>query len=128
MGCFFLKGTPVEPKSVAEVSSYDTEVSWQVWVKTDSLVPIQPRKKSVNFAPGSQTVEISNLIGLVFRKGTLVEPKTVAGVLSDDTEKSWEVWGKTDSWFPIQLRKKSNFLEKARRPKFQISSIGFISR
>ena len=107
MGCFFLKGAPVEPKSVVEVSSYDTEVSWQVWVKTDSLVPIQPRKKSVNFAPASQRVQISNLMGLVFLKGTLVEPKTVAGVSSDDTEVSWQVWVKTDSWFPIQPRKKS---------------------
>ena len=115
---FFLKGTLLEPKRLAGVSSYDTEVSWQVWEKTDCWFPIQPRKKSANFLPASQRVEISDLMGWFFLKGTLVEPKTVRRVSCYDTERSWKVWGKSDNWFPIQPRKKSvNFLSK---PKFQI--------
>ena len=80
MGLVFLKGALVEPKTVAGVLSDDTEMSWQVWVKTHSWFPIQPEKKSVNFAPASKRVQISNLMGLVFLKGALVELKTVAGV------------------------------------------------
>ena len=83
MGLVFLKGTFALAKTVAEVSSCDTEGSWEVWRKTDSWFPIQPRKKSANFAPVSQRVEISNLMELVFLKGTLGHQKTVAGVSSD---------------------------------------------
>ena len=122
MGVVFLKGTLVHPKTVAGVSSYHTEGPWQVWRKTDSWFPIQPRKKSANFAPASHRVKISNLIGLVFQKGTLVDPKTVAGVLSYDTEVSWQILGKTGSWFPIQPRKKSgNFVPAS--PRFKISNL-----
>ena len=39
---FFLKGTLVEPKSVAQVSSYDTERPWKVWGESDYWFPIQP--------------------------------------------------------------------------------------
>ena len=122
MGVVFLKGTLVHPKTVAGVSSYHTEGPWQVWRKTDSSFPIQPRKKSANFTPASHRVKISNLMGLVFQKGTLVDPKTVAGVLSYDTEVSWQIFGKTSSWFPIQPRKKSgNFVPASRR--FGISNL-----
>ena len=80
---------------------------WKIWGKSYEWFPIQPRKKSVNSVPTSQRVEISNLMGLAFLKWTLAQPKTVAGVSSDDTKGSWQVWRKTDSWFPIQPRKKS---------------------
>ena len=102
---FFLKGTLVEPKTVAGVSSYDTEVSWQVWHKTDSWFPIQPTKQSANFVPASQRVEISNLMGWFFLKATLVEPKTVAGVSSCHTERPWKFFGKSEYRFPIEPRK-----------------------
>ena len=107
MGLFCLKGTLVQSKTVAGLSSYYTEGPWQVWRKTDSWFLIQPRKICANFAPASQRVEISNLMGLVFLKGTLAQPKTVAGVLSYGTEGPWQVGRKTDSCFPIQPRKKS---------------------
>ena len=89
MGFVFLKGTFTQPKTVAGVSSCDTEGPWQVWGKTDFWVPIQPRKKSAYLAPVSQRVEFSNLMGLTFVKGPLGQPKTVAGVTSDETERSW---------------------------------------
>ena len=101
MVCFFLKGTLVQPNTLAGVSSHDTERSWQVWGKTYSWFLSQPRKKSANFVPASQRVEISNLMGLVFLKGTLVESKTVAGVSSCDTERPWQLLGKSDYTFPI---------------------------
>ena len=77
---FFLKGPLLEPHTLAGVPSYDAEGSWEVWGKTDSWFRIQPRKKSANFVPASQRLQISNLMGCFFQKGTLVEPKTVAQV------------------------------------------------
>ena len=65
----------------------------------------------MNFVPRSQRVEISNLMGLVLLKGKLVQPKSVGGVSFYDTEGPWKVWGKSDYWFPIELKKKSvNFV------------------
>ena len=76
---------------MAGVSSCDTERPWNVFGKSDYRFPIQPRKNSVNFIPVSQRVEISYFMGFVFPKGTLVEPKTLAGVSSYDTEGSCQV-------------------------------------
>ena len=122
MGFFFVKGILADPKTVARVPSCDTERPYKVWRKSDYCFPNPPRKKSVNFTAASQRVQISNLMGLVFRKGTLVEPKTVAGVLSDNTEMSWLVWVKTDPCFPIQPKKKSvNFTPASQR--VQISNL-----
>ena len=89
MGFVFLKGTLAQLKTVAGLSSCDTEEPWQVSRKSGSWFPIKPRKKSANFAPVSHRVEISNLMGLVFLKSTLAQPKTVAAVSSDETEESW---------------------------------------
>ena len=105
MGWFFLKATLVEQKSAAGVSACDTERLWKVWGKSDYWFPIQARKKSVNFVPASQRVEILNLMGLFFVKGTSVHPKTVAGVSSCDTERPWEVWGKSEYSFQFRLGK-----------------------
>ena len=122
MRLVFLEQTLVQQKTVAGVSSYETEVSWQVWGESDSWFPIQHRKKSANFVPESQWLEIANLIGWFFLKGTLVEPKTVLGVSSDDTEVSWRVWEKADPWFPIKPRKKSaNFIPA--RQRVEISNL-----
>ena len=87
MGWFFLKATLLEPKTVAGVSFRDTERPWKVLGKTDYRFSIQPRKNSVDFVPASQRVEISYLMGVVFLKGTLVQPKTVARVSPYYTEK-----------------------------------------
>ena len=122
MGWFFLKGTLVEPKTVAGDSSYDTEVSWQVWGETHCWLPIEPRKKSANFVPPSQRLEISNLVGWFFLKGTLVECKTVTRVSCYDTEKPWKIWGESDNWFPIQPRKKSENLVPASQ-RVEISNL-----
>ena len=122
MGWFFLKGTLVEPKTVTRVLCYDTEKPWKVWGESDCRFSIKPRKKPVNFLPASQRVEISNFMVWFFVKGTLLEPKTLAGVSSYDTEGSWQVWERTDSWFPIQPRKKSsNFFPASHR--VQISNL-----
>ena len=76
---------------MAGVSSCNTERPWKVWGKSDYWFSIQPEKKSVNFVPASQRVEISNLMLWFFLKGTLLEPKPLAGVSSYDTEVSWQV-------------------------------------
>ena len=126
MVCFFLKRTLLVPKTLAGVSSYDTERSWQVWGKSDSWFPIEPRKKSGSFVPASHRVEISNLMGLVFLKRILVEPKTLAEVLSYQTERPWEVLGESGYWFPIQPWKKMWIsFQQARGSKFQISWCAF---
>ena len=90
MGVVFLKGTLVHPKTVAGTSSYHIEGPWQVWRKSDSWFPIQPRK-SGNFVPASRRVKISNLMGCFFLKGTLVEPKTVTQASCYDIERPWKV-------------------------------------
>ena len=106
MGLVFLKGTLVEPKTLAGNSCYQTERPWEVWGESDYWFPIQPRKKSANFVPVSHRVEISNLMGWFFVKGTLVEPKTLGEVSCYQTERPWEVWGESGYWFPIQPSKK----------------------
>ena len=115
----FLKGKLDQPKTVAGVSFYDIEGPWKVWGKSYYWFPIEPKKKSITFVPaGSQRVKISTLMGLCFGKGTLVHPKTMAGVSSCDTERPWEVWGKSDYRFPINTRKKSvNFVPASQRVK-----------
>ena len=129
MVLFFLKGTLLEPKPLAGVSSYDTEVSWQVWEKTDCWFPIQPRKISTNFVPASQMVEISNLMGWFFLKSTLVESKNVTQISCYETEKPWKVWGESDYWFPIQPRKKSvNFLSESEGRNFKFDGMVFSKR
>ena len=47
-------------------------------------------------------LEILNVIGLVFLKGKLLEPQSLTGVSCPVTAGLWKVWGKTESWFPIQ--------------------------
>ena len=55
-------------------------------------------------------------MGLFCLKGTLIQPKTVVGVSSCDTKGSKKVWGKTDTWFPIQPRKNSaDFIEAGKK-------------
>ena len=88
---FFLKGTLVQPKSVTGVSSCNNEEPRKVWGKTDNWFPIQPRKNIVNFVPASQRVEVLNLVEFFFLKGTLVQPKSMTGVSSCDTEGPWKV-------------------------------------
>ena len=85
MELVFLKGTLAQPKTVAGVSSCDTERLCKVLRKSDYWFPIEPRKKSVNFVPASQRVEISNFMELVFLKGKLVQPKTLARLSFYDT-------------------------------------------
>ena len=129
MGLVFLKGTLVDPKTVAGVSSYDTEVSWQVWGKTDTWFPVQPRKKSASFVPAIHRVKISNFIGWFFLEGTLFEPKTATRVSCYDTERPWKVWGKSDNWFLIQPRKKSvNFLSEPQGRNFKLDGMIFSKR
>ena len=50
-------------------------------------------------------LKISNFIGSFSVKGKLVETETFTGVSCPGSEGLWKVWGKTDSWFPIQPSK-----------------------
>ena len=59
-------------------------------------------QKLENFFRVGEKVKISNFIGFFFVKGKLVEPETFSGASCPDTEGLWKVWGKTESWFPIQ--------------------------
>ena len=68
---FCLKCTLVQPKAVAGVSPCDTEGPWKVWGKTDSLFPIQLRKKCANFIEVSEMGQISKFISWFYLKGTL---------------------------------------------------------
>ena len=95
----FFKGKVVEPDILAGVSCPDSEGLWEVWGKTESWFPIQPPKKLVNLFRQGEKVKISNFNGLFFPKGKFVELQTLTGV---DTEMLWEVWGKTEWYFPIE--------------------------
>ena len=53
----------------------------------------------------ARRVKISNFIGWFWLKDKLLEQKIDIAVSCSDTEGPWKVWGKTDSWFPIQPRK-----------------------
>ena len=89
----------VEPDILTGVSCPDSEGQWEVWGKTESWFPIQPPKTLVNLFRQGEKVKISNFNGLFFPKGKFVELQTLTGV---DTEMLWEVWGKTEWYFPIQ--------------------------
>ena len=118
MGLSCLKGTLVQQKTFTVDSPCDTEWSWKVWEKTNSWFRIQLRKNCANFIQASEIVEISNFIGLFCLKRTLVQRKTVVGVSPCGTEEPWKVWGKIDSWFPIQPWKKSaNFAPASQKVK-----------
>ena len=110
MVCFFLKGTLVEPKTLAEVSSDDTQGSWEVWGENWLMVSYSAQKKICQFR-SSKPQGPNFYDGMVFLKGTLVEPKAVAGVLSYDTEGPWQVWEKTKLVVSYLAQKKSvNFV------------------
>ena len=55
-------------------------------------------------------LKISNFIGSFSVKGRLVETETFTGVSCPGSEGLWKVWGKTDSWFPIQPSKNLQIL------------------
>ena len=120
---FKFDGMVFSKRYIGWVKNCDTSFMLWDWKATESLGKVTTgfqfsQEKNLWIFSASQRVEISNLMGWFFLKGTLVEPKTVRRVSCYDTEKSWKIWGKSDHWFPIQPRKKSvNFLSK---PKFQI--------
>ena len=58
---FQLKDKLLEQKNDTGLSCPGTEGPWKVWGDTDSWFPIQPRKKSANFIPASQKIQILNL-------------------------------------------------------------------
>ena len=105
MGLFCLKGTLIQPKTVAGVSSCDTKGPWKVWGKTDNWFPIQPKKNSANFVEAGKKGQKFKFYGFFCLNSTLVQPKTVVGLETCDTEGPWKVWGETNSWFPIQPKK-----------------------
>ena len=75
-----------------------------------------------NFFGAGEKTKSSNFLGLFFVKGELVEAKTFPKVSSCDSEGPQKAWGKTDSRFPIQHRKKlGNFYRGCE--KIEISNI-----
>ena len=60
MRLFYLKDMLFQPKTVAGVSSCDTEGPWIVWRKTYSWFPIPPKKNWVNSLRAGEKVKISN--------------------------------------------------------------------
>ena len=126
MGFICLKGTLVEPLHMSFTLWHwrAMESLGENWL----LVSNSTRENCANFVPASQKVEISNFMGLFCLKGTLVQPKTVVGVSPCDTEEPWKVWGKTNSRFLIQLKKKNVAICWSGHDgsKFQNSSVGFV--
>ena len=64
-----------------------------------------PRKILPISLKRARRVKNSNFMGFFCLNGTLVQPKTVVGLETCDTEGPWKVWGKTNSGFPIQPKK-----------------------
>ena len=107
IGLFCLKDKFLEQKTLAVVSFCDTEGSWKVCAKTEMWFPIQPKKKKrLIFLQQEGRVEFSNFIGLFCLKGKLLEQKTFKRVSFYDTEGIWNVWPKTELWFPNQNPRK----------------------
>ena len=75
-------------------------------------------QKLENFFRVREKVKIFNFIGFFFLKGKLVDPETFSGVSRPDTKGPWKVWGKTESWFPIQPPKNlENFFRVGEKVK-----------
>ena len=55
----------------------------------------------------------------------MVEPETFTGVPCPGTEGLWRVWGKTESWFPIQPPKNLQIFFRAGRKVRIFNFIGF---
>ena len=104
MGLFCLKGTLIQPKTVAGVSSCDTKGPWKVWGKTDTWFPIQPKKNSANFVEAGKKGRKFKFYGFFLSKRYIGSTKNCGR-----TWNLWhwraKVWGKTNSWFPIQPKK-----------------------
>ena len=97
-----LKGTLVEPKTFTQVLFSDTEGVWKVWGKAECWFPNQPPKNwSISFELGKR-VEISNFIGFLCLKGTILEPYIFTQALFSDTEGLWNVRTKTKCCFPSE--------------------------
>ena len=105
IGSFLVKGKLVEPETFTGVSCPGTEGLCRVWGKTESWFKIQPLKNLEIFFRAGRKVKVFHFIGSFFVKGKLVEPETFTGVFCPGTEGLWRVWGKTESWFPIQSLK-----------------------
>ena len=106
MGLFCPKGSLVQLKTVAGVSSCDTERPSKVWGKTCTWFSIQPQKNWVNFLRACQKVKISNFNGWFCLKDELLEQKIDRTVSCADSEGLWKVSAKSESWFPIQPSQK----------------------
>ena len=95
-------------------------MSWQetdvsiFWPDNLSFRQYQPMKLEIwTFSPPGRnfTAKISNFICWFWLKEKLPEQKSDTGLSCPDIEGPWKVWGDSDSWFPIQPRKKSaNFI------------------
>ena len=124
--CFCLKGTLIQPKTVAGVSSCDTKGPWKVWGKTDTWFPIQPKKNSANFVEAGKKGRKFKFYGFFLSKRYIGSTKTVVGLETCDTEGP-KFEGKLTPGFQFSPKKIGwNFVEQARRSNFQISSVGFV--
>ena len=84
-------------------------------------------QNTVKFPRAGKKTEISIFIRWFCLKGKLAEQNIYTGVTCRDSKELWKVAANSELCFPIQPTKILwNFLEQARRPKFQISSDGFV--
>ena len=119
---FFLKVKWVEPETFTGVSCLDAKWLWKVWGKTEWCFRVRPSEKLENLFGVGDKGKISNFIGCLFVKGKLVVPETFTGVYCPDNEGLWKVWGKTESWFPIEPPKNSeNFFGVGEKGKISNS-------
>ena len=73
-------------------------------VKRD-VISNSVKKNWVKFLQEDQKVKFSSFIAWFYLKDKSLEQKIDTEGSCPDTEEPWKVWGKTDSWFPIQSRK-----------------------
>ena len=80
------------------------------WTAVFQSIPPPPRKRWIFFQE-ARRVKFSNFMGLFCLKAKLSESKLSAGMWFCDTEGSWKIRLKTESWFPNLLQKRLvNFL------------------
>ena len=107
-------------------------LSWQwrpvqIFSKICRMVCNSAYQNTVKFLRPGEKAKISNFFSWFCLKGKLAEHKIYTGVTCPHSKGLWKVSAKSEPCFPIQPTKILwNFLEQARKPKFQISSFGFV--
>ena len=79
----------------------------------------------MKFLQAGRKVSFPSLMAWFYLKDKLLEQKIVAEGSCPDIKEPWKVWGKIDSWFPIQSRKScANFFQAGQKVRIS-NSMGF---